>query len=260
MRLTRSNRKCCCWLLCFLLGILAARAQALLTASAEEETRDPAADPDRPADSGGVVRTVRPAASAEVWTRPERGSGIDWHGLGRQSSFFLAVQHGFRLATEPGTRAGMRGPFFRGWMQSVGSLHGWSDGDPFYVNYIGHPMQGAVSGYIWTHNDRDYIGAEIGRNAFYWKSRLRATAYSWAYSTMFEIGPLSEASLGKIQSRYPQQGFVDHVVTPVIGLGWMIGEDALDKYVIQRFEEKFENGYLRLMVRGVLNPPAASPT
>lgn len=255
MRLMRPNRKCCCWLLCFLLGILTARAQPLVTASAEEASGDPATDPDRPAENGGgVIRTIRPASSTEVWTRPERGSGIDWDGLSRQSSMFLAVQHAFRLAAEPGTRAGMRGPFFRGWMQSVGSLHGWSDGDPFYVNYIGHPMQGAVSGYIWTHNDRDYIGAEIGRNSFYWKSRLRATAYSWAYSTMFEIGPFSEASIGKIQSRYPQQGFVDHVVTPVIGLGWMIGEDALDKYVIQRIEEKFENAYLRLLARGVLNP------
>lgn len=230
------------------------RGQPLSALSAEEETRDPVTDPDKPESHDELIRTVRPSSGSEIWTRPGQGSGIDWDGLSRQSSMFLAVQHGFRLATEPGTRAGMRGPFFRGWMQSVGSLHGWSDGDPFYVNYIGHPMQGAVSGYIWTHNDRDYIGAEIGRNAFYWKSRLRATAYSWAYSTMFEIGPLSEASIGKIQSRYPQQGLVDHVVTPVIGLGWMIGEDALDRFVVQRIEQAVENPYVRLLARGVLNP------
>lgn len=245
----RREWRYCCWLLCFLVGLFCGRAQSL---SERPEEGEGAPDPGN--GGSGVVRTVRPASSAERWVRPDRGSGVDWDGLGRQTSLFLGVQHAFRLATEPGTREGMRGPFFRGWMDSVRSLHGWSDGDPFYVNYIGHPMQGAVSGYIWTHNDRDYIGAEIGRNSFYWKSRLRATAYSWVYSTMFEIGPLSEASIGKIQSRYPQQGFVDHVVTPVIGLGWMISEDALDKYVIQRFEERFENPYLRLMLRGVLNP------
>lgn len=245
------RRKCSCWLLCFLFGLFCAKAQPLAEKS---EASEGASDPGGTDGAGAAVRTVRPAGRAEIWVRPDRGAGIDWDGLGKQSSFFLGVQHAFRLATEPGTREGMRGPFFRGWMESVKSLHGWSDGDPFYVNYIGHPMQGAVSGYIWTHNDRDYIGAEIGKNSFYWKSRLRATAYSWAYSTMFEIGPLSEASIGKIQSRYPQQGFVDHVVTPVIGLGWMIGEDALDRYVIQRFEEKFENPYLRLIVRGTLNP------
>ena len=47
-------------------------------------------------------------------------------------------------------------------------------------------------GYIWTHNDRDYLGAEFGRNSYYWKSRLRTTGYSWAYSALFEIGPVSE--------------------------------------------------------------------
>lgn len=247
----RLRWNCSCWLLCFLFGIFCAKAQLLVE---KNEAAEGVTDPDESGGTGEMVRSARPSARKEIWVRPDRGGGVDWDGLGRQSSLFLGVQHAFRLATEPGTRSGMRGPFFRGWMDSVKSLHGWSDGDPFYVNYIGHPMQGAVSGYIWTHNDRDYIGAEIGKNSFYWKSRLRATAYSWAYSTMFEIGPFSEASIGKIQGRYPQQGLVDHVVTPVIGLGWMIGEDALDKYVIQRFEQKFENPYLRLMVRGVLNP------
>jgi hypothetical protein len=37
---------------------------------------------------------------------------------------------------------------------------------------------------------------------------------------LFEIGPISEASIGNIQAYYPEQGFVEHVVTPVIGLGW----------------------------------------
>lgn len=200
------------------------------------------------------IRPVAPVSKNAIWVRPDRGTGVDWDRLGRQSSLFLGVEHAFRLATEPGTRQGLRGSFFSGWAHAAGNLHGWSDGDPFYVNYIGHPMQGAVAGYIWAHNDLDYAGAEIGRNAFYWRSRLRATAYSWAYSTLFEIGPLSEASIGKIQSRYPQQGFVDHVVTPVIGLGWMISEDALDKYVIQRLEQRYANPYLRLLVRGALNP------
>ena len=58
---------------------------------------------------------------------------------------FPGVQHGFRFATEEGTREGMRGPFLNGWYQSLSALHGWSDGDPFYVNYVGHPLQGAVA-------------------------------------------------------------------------------------------------------------------
>lgn len=94
------------------------------------------------------------------------------------------------------------------------------DGDLFYVNYVGHPIQGSASGFIWVQNDGKYRKAEFGNNSVYWKSRMRATAFSWAYSTQFEIGPISEASIGKIQSRYPQQSWVDHVATPVIGLAW----------------------------------------
>lgn len=180
--------------------------------------------------------------------------GVDWKNLIRQSGLFLGVQHGFRLATEPGTRRGMKGPFFRGYYNSLSNLHGWADGDPFYVNYIGHPLQGSVSGFIWNQNDGKYRKAEFGNNAFYWKSRLRATAFSFAYSTQFEIGPLSEASIGKIQARYPQQGFVDHVATPVIGLAWQMGEDILDRYVVRKFEHRFEHPIARMMVRSWLNP------
>src|SRR5262249_36407961 len=79
-----------------------------------------------------------------------------WHALFVQSFAFLSFEHAFRYATEEQTRQNLSGPFFQGYVNSVGSLHGWSDGDPFIVNYVGHPMQGAVSGYIWTHNDLAY--------------------------------------------------------------------------------------------------------
>jgi hypothetical protein len=71
---------------------------------------------------------------------------------------------------------------------------------------------------------------------------------------MFEIGPLSEASIGHIQKDFPQQGFVDHVVTPTVGLGWTIAEDALDQYVVKRIERATENRYARIFARTVLNP------
>lgn len=209
---------------------------------------------------GSGTSSIRPVAPVRwqpqwgPWIQPGMRKGVDWHGLAWQSGLFLGIQHSFRLATEPGTRAGLKGKFFPGWGHAAGNLHGWSDGDPFYVNYVGHPMQGAVTGFIWSHNDRAYLGAEFGANSYYWKSRLRATAYSWAYSTLFEIGPLSEASIGKVQSVYPQQGFVDHVITPVVGTGWMIAEDALDKYLIQRIERHVDSPVVRLLARGTLNP------
>lgn len=140
-------------------------------------------------------------------------------------------------------------------MLSVGNMHGWSDGDPFMVNYIGHPLQGSVASFIWVQNDaKKYRLAEFGKSRDYWKSRIRATAWSWAYSTQFELGPLSEASIGNVQNTWPQQGFVDHIITPSVGMGWTIAEDAIDKYVIQRFEDRYENTFARLMMRTWLNP------
>lgn len=191
---------------------------------------------------------------SSVAQEPAPKEGVQWGSLLRESGYFLGIQHGFRLATEPGTRQGMKGPFFNGWYDSVASLHGWSDGDPFLVNYIGHPMQGAVTGYIWVQNDTQFRKAEFGANRKYWKSRLRATAFNWAYSTQFELGPLSEASLGKIQNSHPQQGLVDHVITPVAGFAWMVGEDALDRFVIAKLEQRIHNRTARILLRGGLNP------
>jgi len=49
-----------------------------------------------------------------------------------------------------------------------------NDGDPLIVNYVGHPMQGAVSSRIWTHNDRAYRDIQYPEDAV----RGRGT---WAY-------------------------------------------------------------------------------
>lgn len=198
----------------------------------------------------------RPVLPPSISAQSDR---VEWDGLARSSLRFLSVMHGFRLATEPGTRAGGSG-LGRDYIRSIGNLHGWADSDPFYVNYVGHPMQGAVAGNLWTLHDPRYRKTEFGSSAAYWKGKLRAAAFAWAFSEQFELGPLSEASVGHIQNYFPQQGFGDHVVTPVAGLGWMIGEDALDRYVIKKIEASTANPVARILARSVLNPAAPSPT
>jgi len=184
---------------------------------------------------------------------PAESLGVNWKGVLTQSLGFLTIEHGFRYATEPATRnTGV--PFFSGYVDALHNLHGWSDGDPFYVNYVGHPIQGATAAYIFTQNDRAYRNVEFGKNRAYWKSRLRATAFSWAYSEQFEIGPLSEATIGNTQAFYPQQGFVDQVATPAIGLVWMLGEDSIDKYIIRRLEQHTKSPNVRRITRAALNP------
>jgi hypothetical protein len=118
-------------------------------------------------------------------------------------------------------------------------------------------MEGAVTGLIWQYNDRAYRDVVFGKNARYWKSKLRSAAFAYVFSVQFEIGPVSEASIGHIQSEYPAQGFVDHVVTPAIGMGWTILEDSLDRYLIRTIEAHTPNPYLRALSRG-LNPARAA--
>ncbi len=203
----------------------------------------------------GPLIAPLPSPAAPISPLTPEPKGVQWRPLLLQSLAFISVEHAYRYATEAGTRDPGR-PLFHGYLDSVGALHGWADGDPFYVNYVGHPMQGAVSGFLWIQNDRAYRGVEFRRwwNAEYWKSRLRAGAFAWAYSEQMEIGPISEASIGNIQASFPQQGFVDHVVTPVIGLGWLVTEDAMDRYVIRLIERKTQNPFLIAVARGGLNP------
>src|ERR1019366_4972604 len=95
-----------------------------------------------PEDSISAAAAVQPSVANPA------PPGVQWKSLFSQSFRLLLIEHAFRYATEPGTRHPGQ-PFFQGYVNSVGALHGWADGDPFYVNYVGHPMQGAVSGYLW---------------------------------------------------------------------------------------------------------------
>lgn len=192
---------------------------------------------------------IEPAAD-----RPSKQPGVNWRGLTKDSLRFLIVMHAFRSATERGTREAFGTPWFQGWFNAAGNLHGYGDKDPFVVNYIGHPMQGAVSSYIWGNNDRGYGNVYFSKDSRYWKGKLRGAAFAYVNSVQFEIGPLSEASIGNIQSYYPQQGFVDHIITPVLGMGWAIGEDALDRYVIRSIESRTASRFWRIMARSLLNP------
>jgi hypothetical protein len=251
-------------LVCFS-GVRCVQAQAPVNqpgggADYSSSSRRPAAPPDAadsPAESSDSAVPAASVPGSDVVATPEAPkpqTGIDWRRLGASSLTFLSIQNAFRCATEPGTREAFSNPFWPGYVNAVASLHGWGDGDPFLVNYVGHPMQGAVTGFMWQHNDRAYRDAVFGKNTHYWKARLRGMAFAYLYSVQFEIGLMSEASIGQIQSLYPAYGFVDHVITPTIGTGWAIAEDAIDKYVIQGIEAHVANPWIRLAGRIVLNP------
>jgi hypothetical protein len=187
-----------------------------------------------------------------------RQQGVDWGGIVAQSAAFILVEQGYRLGTQPGTREALKGEFFDDWFESVKSTKGWGDGDDFLTNYIGHPMEGSVVGNIFVQNDPGGRNQVFGWNSRYWNSRLKATAWSALYSTQFELGPISEASIGNV-GHYggSLSGYVDLVVTPLAGLGWQVGEDALDKYLIVRIETWTSNQVILKLTRSFLNPTRA---
>lgn len=199
--------------------------------------------------------SIQPVQSINSTKTAIPPQSVQWRSLMKNTFMFLGVMHTFRIGTEQGTRDALGNNPFSGYLNAVGALHGWSDGDGYYENYLGHPIMGAVSGYIWLHNDPRYHYVEFGRSRDYWVSRLRAYAFAWVLSEAFEVGPVSEASIGQIQRYCCAYGFVDHVITPNGGMVWMVAGDAVDKYVVRKIEDHTRNRLARVLARGVLNPP-----
>ena len=179
------------------------------------------------------------------------GTRFRWGAAFKQSLLFLSVQQAYAL-TQPKTRRDLHGPFLRDYFRSVGSLHGWADGGRFFTNYVAHPMEGSLLGFIQVQNDP--AGSRLRFNdSGYWRSRVKALAWSAAWSTQFEIGPVSQASVGNV-GLHGKQTYVDIVMTPTAGLGLLVAEDALDRYVVGRIERRTDNKYARIFSRMALNP------
>ena len=196
---------------------------------------------------------------------PAPSTKIQWKPMLVQTLEFTVFQHAWRAAWDPGLRYLIaHKPFWHDYSVSLTDYHmeNWSDGDSFLVNDIGHPMEGAVYGRLFLQNDPRSF-AQIGLHNGYWKSRLQALPWMFAWSTEFEVGPLSETSLGNQGGYYysifcgPKKsclttppysngvhnhtglggltnntGWTDFIITPVVGLGWILAEDTIDRYIV----------------------------
>ena len=219
------------------IGAPAAHAQTLnLQVSFEERQRPPPAGP-KP------TQVATPKEPAPAWLTALK------HSLA-----LLAIEHGTRLAVDSKTRNALSGPFFRDYIDSVHIPRDWDDGDSVAVNYIGHPIHGAAAGYLY----RDAAGvrgsSRFGLSTSYWATMGKSAAFIGVYSLQFEFGPLSEASIGNVGRTPASRGWVDHVVTPVMGFALMAAEDALDRYVVLLFENHFDNRAARATIRILFNP------
>jgi hypothetical protein len=186
-------------------------------------------------------------------TSTDDREGADVLGSFADSLKLLMIEHGWRVAFQEKTRRELGGNFWADYRRSVRVPGQWGDTDAGWVNYIGHPIHGAAAGYIWLDHE-PHAPAEISLKSEYWSSRARATAWSAAYSLQFEIGPLSEASIGNVGMRPETTGWVDHVITPVGAFGLIVAEDALDRFFVKWVEARVRNPVFRATLRLVMNP------
>lgn len=141
----------------------------------------------------------------------------------------------------------------------------WSDGNPFLDDYVGHPFMGAITNALWIQNDPKGMTLTFSNTWPYWRSRLRALAFSAVYSTEWKLGPIGESGVGHMGDHLEdddghirnETGFVSLVTTPVGGTLWTIAEDILDERVITHLEERSRNPFL-LTAYSFLNPARAT--
>jgi len=204
--------------------------------------------------------------------------GYSWSGLLAQSLLFNVVENGFRAASDDQIRRLLANkPFWHDWAASMKqfNMRRWNDGDDFLVNYVGHPMQGAVTGFIEIQNDPVGRELEIGASREYWKSRFHAFLWSMAYSTHSEISPDGEAGIGNEGGwTYPircktkgcpnwtpatgkstnNTGWVDFIITPTVGTLWLLAEDALDRFVSDKVQGDDRSSLGPYFLRAALSP------
>ena len=172
----------------------------------------------------------------------------------KYSPLLLAIEHGTRLALDSKTRNELSGPFFRDYIDSVHIPRDWDDGDSVAVDDVGHPIHGAAAGYLY----RDAAGVrgsgrfglstlelgddgEVGRVHRRLQRAVRVRA--------------GQRGLDRQCGRHPAtRGWVDHVVTPVMGFALMAAEDALDRYFVLWFEQHVDNRAARAAMRVLFNP------
>jgi hypothetical protein len=203
-----------------------------------------------------------------------------WKGLFLQSFAFNMLSNATRIMTadQSDRHVLLNKPFWSDYWASLQqyNMRRWNDGDSIKVNYIGHPMEGAIAGFIEIQNDPRGRELRISRDRRYWNSRFRAFLWATVYSTQFEIGPFSEATIFnqggftypigckkddlacEATAKYTNNtGWVDFIITPIVGTLWVFGEDTIDRYISDPLVRRHPDSFGIKMVRTSLNPPAS---
>jgi hypothetical protein len=227
--------------------------------------------------SGATSDGQSDSGETTIAPEPAKQEGFHWRRALTESFTFLVIEQAYVVHTDFNWVVSENGiPFnhyWRDYMQSLSewTRSGWNDGDPNWFGYVGHPIQGALTGFIQIQNDPRSERLEFSKTKEYWWSRLKAAMWNAAYSTQWNLGPVSEVTVEKYgtKTRPPWNydgsfpcshhcltgvGQIDIVMTPLGGTGWLIGEDFLDSKVVRRVEDSTQNRLLIDTVRVALNP------
>jgi len=185
------------------------------------------------------------AAAPATAFKPAKISKVLLYGL--ELTFY---EHVMRVAAQNFTRSELKGPFFEDWFDSVHVPHKWNDGDSWQVNYLGHAIHGAAAVRIWM-DQREPKATSKGQ---YLKSMSHAFLFSVLFSVQYEIGPLSEASIGNVGIHTADTGWVDHIWTPCGAVLWAMAEDGIDKYALTWVDKHVPFLMARAAARMILNP------
>ena len=212
------------------------------------------------------------------FSRPQKKERFHWGRALFESFTFLAIEQAYVVKDDYRWVVVENGVplnhYWHDYKQSLSAwVHsGWDDGDPVLYSYLGHPIQGALTEYIQIQNDPQGRELELSNTKAYWWSRFKALMWNAAYSTQWNIGPLSELTVEKYgtAARPPWNqdgswpctkkpcvtgvGQVDLVMTPIGGFAWQLGEDLLDKEIARRVEDTTQNHFLIDVTRCALNP------
>lgn len=284
---------CLLWLACLSRGFAQDSSPAELPAAPLPDLAYHSAQVLRPAAAIDFDEDVQPRSDSDLTAfapPPFPGEGqsrykpgretsepYHWKGLLLQSFAFDLLQNSTRVITadQNDRHLLLNKPFWSDYWASLGqfNMRRWNDGDSFQVNYIGHPMQGAISGYIEIQNDPRGRSLRFApRSEAYRHSIARAFLWETVYSTQWEIGPVGETAifnqggftypLGcrkrdlacEATAKYTNNtGWVDFVITPVVGTLLLVGEDAMDRYVTDPLVARHP-GFGYKVLRSSLNP------
>ncbi len=210
----------------------------------DDQTQQAAASGKETPAQGAVPQPTRASQATPQFRRAAFSKVV---GYGFQLTGYV---HVMRLMAQDFTRSQLSGNFWQDYVNSIHVPKTWGDKDGWEVNYLGHAIFGSAYSRIWIEQREP----KATTKSQYFKSMGHAFVFTTIMSVQYEIGPLSEASIGNVGINPRDLGWCDYVWTPIGATLWMMAEDAIDKYFLTFVDKHVPFVMARTAARLILNP------